>query len=37
MKAWVSILILFIIVFAACSSHETPEQIFTNTEKKAAE
>jgi TPR repeat protein len=37
MRAWASILVLFIIAFAACSNTETPEQIFADTEKKAAE
>ena len=35
MKAWVSILILFIMAFAACSSNETPEYKFVEMEKKA--
>jgi uncharacterized protein len=35
MKAWASILVLFIIAFAACADHETPEYKFVEMEKKA--
>jgi TPR repeat protein len=38
MKAWASILVLFILALgiAACAAPETPEQRFANMEKKAA-
>jgi hypothetical protein len=36
MKAWVAILVLFIIAFAACTNTETREQRFAETEKTAA-